>query len=141
MRWFAATVFAALLAATVPGAAWAETEVVLENESSDTEVNTGDSSFSNTDDTSVSSGTQVEQGDRESFTTSSQNTGAAVQGQAEAVAPAAATQSSTPVATQSLSSAPRSSADLVLADAGQHVSDSFDALFVGLPISSGSISS
>ena len=142
MRWFAATLFAAVLAATVPGAAWAETDVVLENESSGTDVQTGDSTFTNTNNESVSSGTTFEQRDEEAFQTAGDtSTGAAVQGQAEALAPATTTTSSAPATTQSLGSVPRSSADLVLADGDQQVSDSFDALFVGLPISDGSISS
>jgi hypothetical protein len=141
MRWFAATIFAALVAATVPGAAWAETDVVLDNESSDTEVHTGESTFTNSDDTSVSSGTQFGErsDDQASTTAGTQNTGASVQGQAEAIQPAA-TQGSVPSTTTDTSSVPRSSADLILADADQTVSD-FDALFVGLPISDGSVSS
>ncbi len=141
MRWFAATLFAALIAATVPGAAWAETDVVLENESSGTDVHTGDSSFTNNESQNVGSGTQFGERARPAANSSAgtQTTGAAVQGQAETLAPA--TQSTTPATTTSTTSVPRSSADLVLADANQQVSDSIDALFVGLPITNGSVSS
>lgn len=140
MRWFAATIFAALVAATVPGAAWAETDVVLENESSGTDVQTGDSTFTNSNNESVSSGTTFDQRDEQSFQTAGDtSSGAAVQGQAEAVAPAAAQSSAPATTTTSSTSVPRTSADLVLTEADQQVTDSFDALFVGLPISNGSV--
>ena len=51
----------ALLLCGVPSTALAETDIVLDNETSDTEVHTGDSSFSNNNNTSVGSGVSADE--------------------------------------------------------------------------------
>jgi hypothetical protein len=50
----------ALLLCGVPSAALAESDVVLDNETSNTDVHTGDSTFTNNENTSVTSGVQTD---------------------------------------------------------------------------------
>ena len=120
MRRFAATLFVALAAAAVPGAAWAETDIVLDNESSDTEVHTGESSFTN--DSNVNTGSGVSDETAENLNSAS---APAVQG--------FAANASEPIAAVADASEPASKP--AGQTSGTNSSSQPELLFVGLPVS------
>jgi len=113
----------ALLLVTA-GPAMAETDVVLDNESSGSEVHTGDSTFTNTDNTSVSSGTQAEVRQEDAFVNEAASPAAASTEPFSSVAEAASA-----VGPDVQRAAGRGEAQAARADARQ------DVLFVGFPIS------
>jgi hypothetical protein len=110
---------AALALALLPGAARADTDVVLSNETTDSEVNTGASHVVNNDNVSSSSTVSGSQ-------TAAENTGSQVAGTASATAPAG---SSTAPATNE-----NTQEEL------KQVAQSVEALFVGLPTGGNTVS-
>ncbi len=122
-RLLTAVLAALLLICGIPAAAFAETDVVLENESQDTSVTTGDSSFSNSTATESKAATFDPPGDGETVT-STQTTGTPAQ--ISSIAPS--------ISAPSAPSAP------VVKAAKASAAKSVDSLFVGLSFGGGSIS-
>lgn len=126
-RLFTPVLAAFLLVCAVPAAALAEADVVLSNESEGTEVNTGDSSFTNSDNTS-SGATSFSSGDSDSIaatqTAGDTSTGVPSSDQIRRVAPSSISRPTGPSA----------------ADIKAEVARAVDALFVGFSIADGSIS-
>ncbi len=125
----AAAALAVLLVAGLGGAVRAETDIVLDNETSGTEVDTGDSSFENSSTESTSSGVTVDKGDRpQSFVQSP----AQAQGTAETFS-SAQQQVAEP-------KAPASPSQLLDRADARRLQQTIEALFVGFPQISTSLS-
>jgi hypothetical protein len=129
-RLFTAVSAAFLLVCGIPAAALAESDVVLSNESEGTEVNSGDSTFNNSEDISSGS-TSFSSGDSDSIdstqTAGDASTGVPTSEQIRRIAPGGAAGPSVPTA------------EAIRAEVAR-ATRSVDALFVGFSIADGSIS-
>lgn len=126
----AAVALAVLLVSSLGGAVRAETDIVLENETTDSEVHTGESSFDNSASESTSSGVTVDEGDRPQTFVQSQPQ---VQGTAETFSSAQAQQVAEP-------EAPASPSQLLDRADARRLQQTIEALFVGFPQISTSLS-